>query len=32
MAVITQFSSADLIPAMEALAPPESFLNPDVLP
>ena len=29
---ITQFSSADLIPAMEQLAPPESFLNQTFFP
>ena len=29
---VTQFSSADLIPAMEALAPPESFLNQTFFP
>jgi hypothetical protein len=27
MSVITQFTSADLLPAMEALAEPEVFLN-----
>ena len=29
---VTQFSSADLIPAMEALAPPETFLNTTFFP
>ena len=29
---VTQFSSADLIPALEALAPPETFLNRTFFP
>ena len=29
---VTQFSSADMIPALEALAPPESFLNTTFFP
>jgi hypothetical protein len=29
---VTQFSSADMIPALEALAPPESFLNSTFFP
>ena len=29
---VTHFSSADMIPALEALAPPESFLNATFFP
>ena len=29
---VTQFTTADLIPAMEALAPPEHIFQHDVLP
>jgi hypothetical protein len=29
---VTQFSSADMVPALEALAPPESFLNETFFP
>jgi major capsid protein E len=32
MPTVTQFTSVDMIPAMEALAPPESFLNATFFP